>query len=69
MVRVGRGELTARCAEEFRTIVGCLSLDSDLDIAAAITVLLHTLCDTLQRFEVFLKWPYKIRRLVCQWND
>jgi len=69
LVRIGRGLVTSRCTQQFRLIVGRLHLGADLDVPAALTTLLHTVCDIILRFAQYTGYPFRLWRLVARWND
>ena len=53
---------------DFERVVASLSDDTQLDVSAAVTLLLSALLDTLTRFKQYEEWPYLVYRL-CRAYD
>ena len=53
---------------DFERVVASLSDDTQLDVSAAVTLLLSALLDTLTRFKQHEEWPYLVYRL-CRAYD
>jgi len=68
VVRFARGEVQDAIDNEVIDILSSVSLDPALDVAPAVTAVLGTACDLLNRFARYQTWPYLTFLMVKEWN-
>ena len=68
LLRLARGEVQTKAAQDLSDMLPRLSDDPELDIARSVLCLLVAFAHLLMRFGEYLQYPFKLWRLVEKWN-